>query len=714
MRRADNPPPRGEHLSRQSRPRSFEPQVFGKYFLVDRIATGGMAEIFKAKTFSHGGFENLLVIKRILPHISDNADFVDMFIDEAKTSAALQHGNVVRVYDFGRIVDNYFIAMECVDGKDVRNILRKLARQRTYFPPHFVAFVAQEACKGLHYAHTKTDLHGRPYGIVHRDVSPSNILVSYDADVKIVDFGIAKARSNAYQTRDGMLKGKFEYMSSEQADGREIDHRSDLFSLGICMYEMMTNRRLFKTDNELATIRRIQACDFQPPRALNPDLPPELEAICLKALSRDPQHRYQNAQEMGEALRAFLFPATSEVLRHELRDFMREVFVDDVAEERRRLEWGTQVAHQLKDQNPDHTWDGDTRPSMTPLPEFVVTPPPTPRPRSRLGNWFAGFGVLLLGLAAVGLVGLGYYVMAYRPELADQLAEDVMAYVEAYVEMPRAQAPTGIAIEVQPAAGVIFVDGERHDSAKQLELEGLEPGLHTLRVEAPGFQPHEESVEVESGKVVKVNVGLRVEKSSQPKPRRPKAERPAPAEPATTSTEQEGTAAELGLMELPSDVEASSGEQAASGERPGTAEAAEPEVLFSSEPAGAVVRVDGREVGNTPMRWTRGSTGGVYSVEMVLDGHQKASGTLSNLRGGENSFALTLEPMPAKLAVLLLTGGWAHVYVDGTKLDKPAPLRGFGVAPGRHEIRVVNEDLGLDITERHDFSPGDTITMRIK
>ena len=687
-------------MSRQARPRSFEPQVFGKYFLVDRIATGGMAEIFKAKTFSHGGFENLLVIKRILPHISDNADFVDMFIDEAKTSAALQHANVVRVYDFGRIVDNYFIAMECVDGKDVRNILRKLARQRTYFPPHFVAFVAQEACKGLHYAHTKTDLHGRPYGIVHRDVSPSNILVSYDADVKIVDFGIAKARSNAYQTRDGMLKGKFEYMSPEQADGREIDHRSDLFSLGICMYEMMTNRRLFKTDNELATIRRIQACDFQPPRALNPDLPPELEAICLKALSRDPEHRYQSAHEMGEALRAFLFPATSEVLRHELRDFMNEVFDAELDEERRRLEWGTQIAHRLREQGPpEGSWDGDTRPSMTPIPEFVATPPPTPRPRARVGSWFAGFGVLLLGLASVGLVGLGYYVTVERPELASRIAREVRSYID----VAPAEAPTGLAIEIQPAAGVVTLDEERYDSTKQLELVDLEVGEHTLRVEAPGFLAHEQTVEVEDGRVLKVLVSLQVEKSSRPRPR-PRPRDPAPevapvADAATT---------EMGLMAMPSELD---------GDDEGTAApevAAEPEVLFSSDPPGATVRVDGRDVGATPLRWTRGREGGVYSVEMLLDGHQKASGTLSSLRPGENTYALKLEPMPAKLAVLLLTGGWANVYVDGTKLDDTAPLRGFGVKPGRHEIRVVNEQLGIDVTERHDFAPGDTITMRIK
>src|SRR5688500_4889626 len=267
---------------------AFTPEAFGKYFLVDKIATGGMAEIFKAKTYSHGGFENLLVIKRILPHIGENSDFIEMFIDEAKVSVALQQPNIVRIYDFGKILENYFIAMECVDGKDIRNVLRELARRKEFLPPKFCAYVAFEVCKGLHYAHTKTDLQGNPYGIVHRDISPSNILISYEGEVKIADFGIAKAESNAYQTRDGMLKGKFEYMSPEQAQGKEIDHRSDIFSLGIILYEMMTGRRLFKTDSEIATLKKIREGEIDAPSKLKPDIPPALEAICMRALERDP------------------------------------------------------------------------------------------------------------------------------------------------------------------------------------------------------------------------------------------------------------------------------------------------------------------------------------------------------------------------------------------------------------------------------------------
>jgi serine/threonine protein kinase len=334
---------------------SFQPHTFGKYYLVDHIATGGMAEIYKAKTFGHGGFENLLVIKRILPHIGEKQDFVDMFIDEAKVSVALQHPNIVRLYDFGKLLDNYFMAMECVDGKDVRQVLRQLARNGVYLPFRFAAYIALETCKGLQYAHDKCDVDGNPYGIVHRDISPSNVLVSYEGEVKVADFGIAKAESNAYETKDGVLKGKFEYMSPEQAAGVPIDHRSDVFSLGIIFYEMLTGRRLFKTDSDTATLKKIRDEDVPAPSLVKPDVPPALEAIALKALRRDLGECYDSAGEMANDLRDYLFPATSDSLRTELAEFMGELFEQQIREERERLHEGSAVAAKLKSQRPE--WD---------------------------------------------------------------------------------------------------------------------------------------------------------------------------------------------------------------------------------------------------------------------------------------------------------------------------------------------------------------------
>jgi len=357
-----SPPVECSTRARSSEDVAFQPQAFGKYYLVDKISTGGMAEVFKAKTYSHGGFENLLVIKRILSHLGEDQEFVDMFIDEAKVSVALQHANIVHLYDFGRIGDDWFMAMECLDGKDVRNILRQLARRRRFLPIEHAIYIASEACKGLDYAHRKTDLQGQNYGIVHRDVSPSNILVSYEGDVKVADFGIAKAQFSSLDTVGGVLKGKYEYMSPEQASGRTVDLRSDLFSLGIILHEMLTGRRLFKTGSEFTTLERIKSCEVPPPSYVNARVPEALDRIVMKALARAPEDRYQTAAEMGLALQDYLFPQTADQLRADLARSMRELFEEEIVEERHRLEHGSAIAEKLREQAPEYAegWEGQT------------------------------------------------------------------------------------------------------------------------------------------------------------------------------------------------------------------------------------------------------------------------------------------------------------------------------------------------------------------
>jgi serine/threonine protein kinase len=462
----------------------FSPQSFGKYFLIDKIATGGMAEIFKAKTFSHGGFENLLVIKRILPHIGENQEFVSMFVDEARVSVALQHPNIVRVFDFGKILENYFIAMECVDGKDVRNILRKLARKKEWLPPRYAAFVAHEVCKGLHYAHTKTDIHGNPYGIVHRDISPSNVLVSYEGEVKIADFGIAKAENNVYQTRDGMLKGKFEYMSPEQAQGREIDHRSDLFSLGIILWEMCVGRRLFKGESELATLRKIRDAEIPTPSSVRPDVPPQLEQIVMRALSREVELRYSSAQEMGDDLRKFLFPDDADKLRREVHAYLQGLFGEEMADERHRLESGNQIALLLRDRLSGDWETSASEVTMTRMTQTAV---------QFVVPWIAAIGLGMLAVFATALGLLLLFIVNQTTPLGGQPVS----------EQTVVQGPTGIDVVVVPKAKILL-DGNLAGEGKTLTLEELAPGPHTLRFEAEGHEPVELPVQVEEGKLVRV------------------------------------------------------------------------------------------------------------------------------------------------------------------------------------------------------------------
>ena len=623
---------------------SFEPEAFGKYFLVDKIATGGMAEIFKAKSFGHGGFENLVVIKRILSHLGENEDFVDMFIDEAKVSVALQHTNIVRVYDFGKVFDNYFIAMECVEGKDARNILRKMARKQSYLPLEFALLIAHQAAKGLSYAHTKHDLRGHPFGIVHRDMSPSNVLVGYDGTVKIADFGIAKAEQNTYTTADGVLKGKFEYMSPEQARGETVDARSDLFSLGIILYELVTGRRLFKGDSDVATLERIKAAEVQAPSSVatrNPRIPAEVDRVILKALARDREDRYQTAAQLQAALREVL-PAPPDQLQVELATYLRDLFRAEIHDERERLEQGSRVATAWRETADDSMWDDH---STATIRVGAAAPPSRKRSAMLIGVAVALF--LVVGSAAA----FGTFIVLG----ANNNQPQVQAAPAAMLGQMQVRA--------SPAADV-YLNGVLHDSAKTMTvLESLEPGTYLVELKAAGREPFSAKVAVKPAERVEVN----------------------------------HTFPEL-VAEAPvvSDEVVSTPAAASSGDGPA---AKAPRVQFRSTPSGATVLVDGRRVGTTPTTW-KGRTG-THTVELKLNGYTSAKGTLANLQSGQSqTFERSLKKIvtaPGTVTVGIIGGGWGTVFVDGKEQSAPAPGR-YEIAPGKHEIRVVNPDLGIDYT----------------
>jgi serine/threonine protein kinase len=291
---------------------------YGPYRLLARVAVGGMAEVFKAKRSGVEGFEKVVAVKRILPHLSDNKEFVDMFVDEAKMVAGLTHPNIVQIFDLGRIEKSYYIAMEYVQGRDLRSILRRARERGTRVPLDLCALIASRVCSALEYAHRKKDDRGQPMMTVHRDISPQNILISFEGDVKLTDFGIAKAASKATVTEVGALRGKLLYMSPEQAWGKAMDRRSDLFSLGIVFYEMLTDHKPFLGSSEVSILETVRECKVPAPRTLNPAIPESLERVVMKALERDPDRRYQDAAEMYRDLEAVLHetqpPPTSAAL----------------------------------------------------------------------------------------------------------------------------------------------------------------------------------------------------------------------------------------------------------------------------------------------------------------------------------------------------------------------------------------------------------------
>jgi serine/threonine protein kinase len=224
----------------------FQPIRFGKYLILDKIATGGMAELFRAKITSVEGFEKLVAIKKILPNLTQDSNLVTMFIDEAKLAAMLTHQNIVQIYDLGSMEGAYFIAMEYIHGKDLRVLSNKSKEKELPLPLGYALYITSRICSGLDYSHNLKDFQGNPLKLIHRDISPQNILVTYEGEVKIVDFGIAKAARKSVDTREGLIKGKVAYMSPEQAAGKTIDHRSDIFSAGILLYEMITGVRMFQ------------------------------------------------------------------------------------------------------------------------------------------------------------------------------------------------------------------------------------------------------------------------------------------------------------------------------------------------------------------------------------------------------------------------------------------------------------------------------------
>jgi TonB family protein len=280
---------------------------FGQYVLVERIATGGMAEVWKARMRGVEGFQKIVAIKKILPHLSDNQDFIEMFVDEAKLAAQLNHNNIIHIYDLGKIQNSYYIAMEYIDGFDLKTILRQGQERDNPLNVELALFIASKIASALDYAHRKKDYEEKEMGLVHRDVSPQNVLISQEGDIKLCDFGIAKAASKASHTQAGALKGKLQYMAPEQAWGRNIDRRSDVFALATVLFEMLTNRKLFSGDNELSILEQVREAQVQPPSLYNDEVTPEIDKIVLKALQKDPANRYQTAGEMARDLDAILY-----------------------------------------------------------------------------------------------------------------------------------------------------------------------------------------------------------------------------------------------------------------------------------------------------------------------------------------------------------------------------------------------------------------------
>ena len=347
----------------------FQPQQFGKYQLLDKIATGGMAELYRAKLMGAEGFEKLIAIKKILPHLSCEGELVKAFIDEAKLAALLQHENIVQIYDFGNLDGEYFIAMEYLFGKDLRTITKKASECNMPLNLHSVLYIASRICAGLDYSHNLRDLQGKPLNIIHRDVNPQNIFITYTGQVKLIDFGIAKAASHNTTTHEGLIKGKLAYMSPEQANGEIIDHRSDIFSSGIILYELLADKRMFQGE-ALQIYPKVRQAEYEPPEDVISDVPPKLYEVLHRALAKEREDRYQSGGEMLADLEECMYLIESRSNTRTFGEYIKTLFEEEFAAEELTLWAKTQIFSAGENPQPEQSTETEKYGKTVVLPEI--------------------------------------------------------------------------------------------------------------------------------------------------------------------------------------------------------------------------------------------------------------------------------------------------------------------------------------------------------
>jgi serine/threonine-protein kinase len=379
-------------------PARAAPEKIGRYQLCFELASGGMASVYLARAEGAPGFEKLVALKRIHPHLADEKDYVEMFLDEARIASRITHANVCSVFDFGEAEGEYFIAMEYLVGEPLSRVQRRVVanadqRASALLPARMARVIAQ-ACEGLHAAHELRDADGESLHVVHRDVSAENLFVTYDGATQVVDFGIAHARQRVHHTEAGQVKGTFPYMAPEQMTAAVVDRRVDVWALGAVLWELLTLRTLFLRDTDVNTMYAVLSGEIRPPSDYRSDVPPELDEIVLKALQRSPHERWQSAREMGRALRRFLAKQDDLVGPAEIADWMEELFPGGESRKRQLMEIARASDGAIASDPPHRPGDKSGRRGMQiPPTAGRRLPAPPPLPASLL--------VMMIGVATV-------------------------------------------------------------------------------------------------------------------------------------------------------------------------------------------------------------------------------------------------------------------------------------------------------------------------
>lgn len=502
-----------------------------------------MAEVFRGKSAGVEGFERLVALKRILPNIAADPDFVEMFVDEAKLAVQLQHANIAQVYDLGKAEDTYYIAMEYVPGVDLRKMWDRARGRNRLLPIAMSCHIMQKACEGLDSAHRKKDHTGQDISLVHRDVSPQNIMVSFEGEVKVIDFGIARATNKVGKTQAGVLKGKFGYMSPEQVRGRDLDNRSDIFACGAVLYELLVGDRLFLGESDFSTLEKVRNVDVIPPTRLNKNLSPHLERIVMKALAKNRDDRYRWASEMAEDLQRFIFDSKQTFGRTDLQRYMQQHFEKDQEQERERLERYSKLhaddfpslaprsGGQVKAGNsvdvvftPDldsqslHPAEGNPGvlntstaslrpldPSEEPTPSSGVTvvpidPSGVPPSSSTLPLPPQGIDPALLAdlpeISALRSARLPRWVMPVIVSLGLLL---VVAFGLMFREKLFDARKGSLSIQTIPSRAIVTINDKLASNSTPYTMDNLEPGSYLIKASAPGYDDAIRAVRLAGG-----------------------------------------------------------------------------------------------------------------------------------------------------------------------------------------------------------------------
>lgn len=467
-----------------------QPVRFGKYLLLEKMAAGGMAELYRAKTIGVQGLEKLIAIKKILPHLAKEKELTGSFIDEAKLAALLNHQDIVKIYDFGSMEDSYFISMEFLFGKDLRALFGKAKEKGRPLSIEYALYVMSRVCSGLDYAHKLKDFQGKPLNIIHRDISPQNVFVTYEGDVKILDFGIAKAASQSTITQYGMIKGKVAYMSPEQAAGKPVDRRSDIFSTGILLYEAVTGTRMFTGESTMQILARVREAEYAPAESVARGVPGKVFPILNRALAKDPEERYQSCGDMLADLEECMIELSMRPTAPGLGTYMKELLTDEIAAEDQatRESSGTMaVGEPEREKTPEASevsvegvaeamaMLGVARTEATVMAGVAATKAPEPK-RQR--------GVLIyLGMAALLIIVIGLIVFAVQREPVPETAQKEAVVAPVQPSPPPEKTEPAAADEakakvnalIEQAAALVETDPEK---AKSLLFEalGIDPG----------------------------------------------------------------------------------------------------------------------------------------------------------------------------------------------------------------------------------------------